>query len=117
MPLSCCVTLGKSLNLSVRQYHHQASLLMVENQQCGRPGFPPWVGKIPWRKAWQPTPVLLPGESHGQRSLVGHSPWGCKELGDNQAADTNIFVSKTGVCACVRTCLCAHARTQSLSCV
>ena len=33
-----------------------------------------WVGKIPWRRAWQPTPVFLPGESHGQRSLVGYSP-------------------------------------------
>ena len=40
----------------------------------------PWVGKVLWRRAWQPTPVLLPGESHGQRSLVGYSPWGCKEL-------------------------------------
>ena len=38
-----------------------------------------WVGKIPWRRAWQPTAVFLPGESHGQRSLVGYSPWGCKE--------------------------------------
>ena len=37
------------------------------------------VGKIPWRKQWQPTPVLLPGKSHGQRSLVGYSPWGRKE--------------------------------------
>jgi len=37
-------------------------------------------GKIPWRRAWQPTPVFWPGESHGQRSLVGYSPWGCKEL-------------------------------------
>ena len=36
-------------------------------------------GKIPWRGAWQPTPVSLPGESHGQRSLMGYSPWGCKE--------------------------------------
>jgi len=36
----------------------------------------PWVGRIPWRRAWQ---VLLPGESHGQRSLVGYSPWGRKE--------------------------------------
>ena len=34
----------------------------------------PWVGKIPWRRAWQPTPVFLPGESHGQRWLVGYSP-------------------------------------------
>ena len=39
-----------------------------------------WVGKILWRRKWQPTPVSLPGKSHGQRSLVGYSPWGCKEL-------------------------------------
>ena len=39
-----------------------------------RHGFDPWVGKIPWRRAWQPTPVFLPGESHGQRSLVSYSP-------------------------------------------
>ena len=39
----------------------------------------PWVRKIPWRRAWQPTPVFLPGESHGQRGLVGYSPWGCTE--------------------------------------
>ena len=47
--------------------------------QCGRPGFDPWVSKIPWRKKWQPTPVLLPRKFHGWRSLVGYSPWGCKE--------------------------------------
>ena len=40
-----------------------------------RCGFDPWTGKIPWRRAWQPTPVFLPRESHGQRQLVG-SPWG-----------------------------------------
>ena len=40
----------------------------------------PWVRKIPWRRAWQPTLVLLPGELHGQRSLAGYSPCGCKEL-------------------------------------
>jgi len=38
--------------------------------QCKRPRFNPWVGKIPWRKEWLPTPVFLPGEFHGQRSLV-----------------------------------------------
>ena len=37
-----------------------------------------WVGKIPWRREWQPTPVFLPGESHGQRSLVGYNPWGLR---------------------------------------
>ena len=45
-----------------------------------RHGFDPWVRKIPWRRAWQPTPIYLPGESHGQRSLVRYSPWGCKGL-------------------------------------
>ena len=45
-------------------------------RRCTRRGYDPRVGKIPWRKAWQPTPVFLPGESHGQRSLVGSSPWG-----------------------------------------
>ena len=47
--------------------------------ECRRPGFSPWVGKMPWRRKWHPTPVLLPGESHGGRSLVGYSPWGRKE--------------------------------------
>ena len=37
--------------------------------------FEPWVGKIPWRRPWQPTPVFLPGESHGQRSLGVYNPW------------------------------------------
>ena len=41
---------------------------------------PGLVGKIPWRRMWQPTPVFLPGESHGQRSLAGCSPLGCREL-------------------------------------
>ena len=51
--------------------------------QCRRQkrcGFDPWVRKIPWRRAWKPTPVFLPGESQGPRSLVGYSPWGHKEL-------------------------------------
>ena len=51
--------------------------------QCRRrksDGFAPWVRKIPWRRKWQPTPVILPRESHGRRSLVGYNPWGCKKL-------------------------------------
>ena len=47
--------------------------------------FNPWVRKIPWREAWQPTPVFLPGESHGQRSLAGYSPWGLQELDMTEA--------------------------------
>ena len=48
--------------------------------QCRRQRhrFDPWVGKIPWKRAWQPTLVFLPGEFHGQRSLAGYSPWVAK---------------------------------------
>ena len=42
--------------------------------------FDPWVIKIAWRRKWQPTPVFLPRKSHGQRTLVGYSPWGQKSL-------------------------------------
>jgi len=45
-----------------------------------RPGLVPWVRKIPWRREWQPTPIFLPGEFQGQRSLAGCSLWGHKEL-------------------------------------
>ena len=51
----------------------------VSAYNVGAPGFDPQVGKILWRRKWQPTPVLLPGKSHGWRSLVGYSPWSCKE--------------------------------------
>ena len=47
--------------------------------RCERCGFHLWVEKIPWGRKWQPTPVLLPGKFHGQRSLAGYSPWSCKE--------------------------------------
>jgi len=54
----------------------------------GRPGFDPWVEKIPWRRAWQPTPVFLPGKSHGQRSLAGYSPWGHREPDTTEQLNT-----------------------------
>ena len=61
----------------------QASLLALWWRvylKSRRPGFDPWVGKIPSRRKWQPTPLFLPGEFHEQGSLVGYSPWGSKEL-------------------------------------
>ena len=64
--------------------------------QCGRLRFDPWVGKIPWRRKWQPTPVFLPGKSHGQRSLVGYNPWdrrvryGCSERAHSLDFPTSI---------------------------
>ena len=48
-------------------------------QETKETRFESWVKKIPWRRAWLPTPAFLPGESHGHRSLVGYSPWGRKE--------------------------------------
>ena len=62
--------------------------------QCGRPGFSPLVGKIPWRKEWLPTPVSLPGEFHGQMSLVGYSPWDHKESGITERLNTFTSLSR-----------------------
>ena len=53
--------------------------LAANGKEFKRGWFDPWVRKFPWSRAWQPTPVSLPGESHGQRSLLGYSPWGLKE--------------------------------------
>ena len=50
--------------------------------QCRGCGFSHWVRKIPWRRKWQPTPIFLPGKSHGQRSLAGYSAWG-RKVGHN----------------------------------
>ena len=50
--------------------------------------FDPWVGKIPWKRKWQPTTVLLPGKVHGQRSLAGHSQWGHKESDTTERLST-----------------------------
>ena len=61
-------------------------VLVVKNPPASagdkRRGFDPWFGKSPWRRAWQPTSVLLLGESHEQRSLEGYSPWG-RRVGHN----------------------------------
>ena len=59
--------------------------------QCRRPRFNPWVKKIPWRKKWQPTPVLLSGKFHGQRSLAGYSPWDHKELDMTERLTLSLF--------------------------
>ena len=49
--------------------------------QCTRHRFDPWVGKIPWRRKRQPSPLFLPGKFHGQRTLAGYNPWGSKKSG------------------------------------
>ena len=73
---------NKSESKNKRELMEWASLVAQRLSICleyRRPGLDPWVGKIPWRRKWQPTPVLLPGEFHGGRRLVGYSPWGRKE--------------------------------------
>ena len=58
-----------------------------QRRRLNRHGLDPWVRKIPWRRAWQPTPVFLPGESHGQRSLAGYSTWGHRESDTTEATE------------------------------
>ena len=68
-------------------------LMVIESAgQCRRHGFDPWVRRIPWRRKWQPTPVFLPGKSHGQRSLASYSPWGHKESDRTEWLSTHIHI-------------------------
>ena len=64
---------------------HSGRQSACQCRRCKRLGFDPWAGKIPWSRKWQPTPGFLPGKSHGQRSLAGYSPWGCKRVRHNWA--------------------------------
>ena len=61
--------------------------------QCRRRGFDSWVGKIPWSRKWQPTPVFLLGNSHGKRSLMGYSPWNHKELDMTEWLSTHTYAT------------------------
>ena len=62
-------------------------------------GSVPWVGKIPWRRKWQPIPVFLPGKSQGQRDLVGYSPWGRTELDTAEHAHTLlVWIPTSSIC-------------------
>ena len=69
---------GKQIQKSITgQTQKEVRLKMQEMKEMGAQSL--WVRKIPWRRKWQPTPVCLPREFHGQRGLVGYSPRGCKE--------------------------------------
>ena len=91
---------------------------MVEEStfQCRRLGFDLSVSRIPWGRKWHPTPVFLPGKSHGQRSLAGCSPWGCKELDMTKQlrkhACTHVHESHTytnaQLCSCTHICIPVH---------
>ena len=68
-------------------------------RQKGR-GLDPWVGKIPQRRAWQPIPVFLPGESHGWGSMAGYSPQGRKRVGQDLSdlAWTHVVLKYSYIC-------------------
>ena len=69
-------------------------------RRCKRNGFNPWVKKIPWKRAWQPSLVFLLGESSEQRSLADYSPWGCKELDTTEVTQhMHTIFSSRSVCS------------------
>ena len=88
--------------------------------QCRRHrrcGFDHSVGKIPWKRKWQPTLVFLPGKFHGQRSLVDYSPWGCKELtwlGTELLSGTVEFGTQVVECQSLRIFLLQHMGDHSV---
>ena len=87
---------GTSLNWPFRVPWLVASLMSQPIKylpaEHRRPGFDPWVGKTPWRRAWQLTPVFLPAESRGPRSLVGDSLWGRKEVDTTERLTQEVLV-------------------------
>ena len=83
----CCSCLGRWGKCLERRCHRLSS--KESACQYRRHEFNSWVGKIPWRRKWQPTPVCLPGPPHGRRSLVGYSLWCCKELSMTERLSTH----------------------------
>ena len=70
------------------RYSKEPACQCRRHKRCKGCGFDPWVRKIPWRRAWQPTPVFLSGETHGQRNLVGYiQSMGCQRVGHNEVTE------------------------------
>ena len=88
-------------HLSMPKYAHQdfpgGSDGKASCLQCRRPGFDPWVRKILWWRKWQPTPVLLPVKSHGQRSMVGYNPQGRKESDTTERLHFHFHALRTSI--------------------
>ena len=88
---------------------------------AGDPGSVPGLGRFPWRRAWQPTPVFFPGESHKQRSLAAYSPWGHKESDATEQLTFSLHTweekLKKNVCVCVCVCVCASLLLYQVSLV
>ena len=77
LPLPTASLKRQRLLWLLQKHDMEGWIVFCQGRKCG---FDPWVGKIPWRRKWQPAPIFLPGKSHGQRSLVGCSPLSHKEL-------------------------------------
>ena len=71
----------------------QCERMYLPSRRCG---LNPWIGKIPWRSKWQPTPVFLPGEFYGQRRLAGYSSWGHKESDTTERLTLSLTSSVLG---------------------
>ena len=72
-------------NFMVQVFSSQVALVVKNSRANGGDRFYPWVGKILWRRAWQPTPVFLPGESHGLRALAGMGSTGLHRVGHDRS--------------------------------
>ena len=78
---SCCLKEENQRQVTVENYLPRGASgkePACQRRRLKRRGFDPWVEEIPWRRAWHPTPVIWPGESHGQRSLAGYSQYGAE---------------------------------------
>ena len=85
---------GSSINSLFYKYLYFFFQADSKESACNAGDPNPWVGKIPWGREWQPSPVFLSGKFHGQRSLAGHNPWGRKEWDTTeQLTHTDTFFS------------------------
>ena len=103
----------KMLHLVVNIFHRwnsgkESACQCKRHRKCR---FYPWMGKIPWSRKWQPTPVFLPGTSHGQRSLTGYRPWGRKELDTTEHTHMSLVLQKSS-----KTVICVALEAKPGSC-
>ena len=87
------VSICKQHFVQIYVYFMYIYYIYLSLMACRGPRFDPWVRKIPWRRKWQPTPVFLPGEFHGQRSLAGYGPRGRKESDMSERLTLSLFYS------------------------
>ena len=103
----------KMLHLVVNIFHrcsssNESACQCKRHRKCR---FDPWMGKFPWSRKWQPTPIFLLGTSHGQRSLTGYRPWGRKELDTTEHTYMSLVLQKSS-----KTVLCVSLEAKPGSC-